>query len=63
MQLTPTPDPHLRSDYTLTGMTAGCCTSDWKRGFNNHPNKGWLKLASQGQNSQAPLITTQIKDG
>ena len=28
-----TPDPHLRSDYTLTGMRAGCCTSDWKRGF------------------------------
>ena len=26
-----TPAPHLRSDYTLTGMRAGCCTSDWKR--------------------------------
>ena len=27
-----TPDPHLRSDYILTGMRAGCCTSDWKWG-------------------------------
>ena len=26
------PDPHLRSDYTLTGMRARCCTSDWKWG-------------------------------
>ena len=28
-----TPDTHLRSDYTLIGMRAGCCTSDWKWGF------------------------------
>ena len=28
-----TPDPHLRSDYTLTGMRARCCTSDWKWGY------------------------------
>ena len=28
-----TPDPHLRSDYTLTGMRTKCCTSDWKWGF------------------------------
>ena len=25
-----TPNPHLRLDYTLTGMRAGSCTSDWK---------------------------------
>ena len=28
-----TPGPHLRSEYILTGMRAGCCTSDWKWGF------------------------------
>ena len=27
-----TPDPHLCSDYTLAGMRARCCTSDWKWG-------------------------------
>ena len=31
-----TPDPHLRSDYTLTGMRARCCTSDWKWGDKKH---------------------------
>ena len=25
-------DPHRRSDYTLTGMRAGCCTSDLRWG-------------------------------
>ena len=30
-----TPDPHLRSGYTLTAMSAGCCTSDWKWGHIN----------------------------
>ena len=33
-----TPGPHLRSDYTLTGMRAGCCTSDRKRGVYNVPD-------------------------
>ena len=28
-----TPDTHLRSDYTLNGVRAGCCTSDWKWGL------------------------------
>ena len=31
-----TPGPHLRSNYTLTGMRTGCCTSDWKWGRQSH---------------------------
>ena len=34
-----TPDPHLRSDNTLTGMRAGCCTSDWKWGPDKLPKQ------------------------
>ena len=34
-----TPGPHLRSDYALTAMRAGCRASHWKRGALNYAIK------------------------
>ena len=44
-----TPDPHLRSDYILTGMRARCCTSDWKWGGEKESLLGFLRRMAETQ--------------
>ena len=59
-----TPDPHLRSDYTLTGMRAACCTSDWKRGDVQGANQANLRAAqnlNRAIRSRAGAIPIQVR--
>ena len=63
-----TPDPHLRSDYTLTGMRAKCCTSDWKWGDYlrrdcNHPPRITLNSNGSVERGSPPAALLELLTG
>ena len=53
-----TPGPHLRSDYALTAMRAGCRASHWKRGGDYNKSLCILFRPYQHSVGQGLLATT-----